>query len=181
MHQAGLVFTDTLSRARSSISKLQQNLINFLEKGEVIPIQINEFMQCYSDISSISGKIKGEDDSAIKLFCEFIDYYIVEFIFKESSEKDGGEEYLDFLIRKWNNFKIYLSVIEKIFFKIDKFKKNISLMCLAFELLKKNCFDKIAGKINQVLFSFLEMERDDHYVPQNKILAVINVNSSFRL
>ena len=174
MDNLNTLWTENLSRARTSISKFQQNLINFLEKGDITPIKINDFMSCYNDISAISGKIKGEDEAAASLFAEFINSYIIQFIFLEKQEQDG-EEYLDFLIKKWNNFKIYLFIMEKIFFKIDKFKKNVSLMCMAFDLLKTGVFDKINEKVNKILISFIEEERNDQYVPQNKILSVINV------
>lgn len=168
------VWTENLARAKESIAKFQQNLINFLEKGDTTPIKINDFMTCYNDISAISGKIKGEDESAAKLFSDFIHSYITQFILLEKQEHDG-EEYLDFLIKKWNNFKIFLFILEKIFFKIDKFKKNKTLMCMAFDLLKSIAFDQINEKVNKILICFIEQERNDQYVPQNKILTVINV------
>ena len=60
--------SETLSQAQASIHKLQQNLINFLEKGVLTPINIKEFMNCYGLINGISGKIKGEDEEAAKKY-----------------------------------------------------------------------------------------------------------------
>ena len=89
--------SETLSQAQASIHKLQQNLINFLEKGVLTPINIKEFMNCYGLINGISGKIKGEDEEAAKIFCEFINEYIRRY-WLDNKEKDG--EYIQALVHK---------------------------------------------------------------------------------
>ena len=177
MNNFNSLYTENISQAKKSIGNLQQNLINFLEKGEIIPINIKDFVLCYGHINAISGKIKGEDEAAANIFAEFVEDYICKYVI-ETQEKDG-EEYLDFLIKKWNNFKIYLSIMDNIFYKIKKFMKQTSLICMAFNLLKKHVFDQISEKLNKIIISFIEIEREDQAVPQNKILASISVMPLF--
>lgn len=167
--------SETIKRAQASITKLKISIINFLEKGDLTPINIKDFMLCYGNINEITGKIKGEDDAAVKLFIELIEEYLIKFIYEEGKELDG-EDYLDFLIKKWNNFKIYLFFMENIFYKIKKFMRNSSLVCLAKDSLIKQVFDKIAEKLNRILIFFIEKQREDHSVPQQKMITTINVN-----
>lgn len=167
--------SETIKRAQTSIIKLKISIINFLEKGDLTPINIKDFMLCYGNINEITGKIKGEDDAAVKLFIELIEEYLIKFIYEEGKELEG-EDYLDFLIKKWNNFKIYLFFMENIFYKIKKFMRNSSLVCLAKDSLIKQVFDKIAEKLNRILIFFIEKQREDHSVPQQKMITTINVN-----
>ena len=80
------LFSETIKKAKTSISKLQINIINFLEKGDLTPINIRDFMLCYGNINEITGKIKGEDDAAVRLFIELIEEYIIKFIYEEGKE-----------------------------------------------------------------------------------------------
>lgn len=163
-----------LQQAQLSISKLQKVLIGVLEHNDLTPINIRDFLLCYGHISSISGCIKGEDEAAEQLFIAFLSEYIHNYIVKKP-HKQNGEEFLDFLIKKWNNYKIYLFFMENVFFKIKKFMKNGSLAGIALNLMKTEFFNPEMERINSIIISFLEQERNDQNVPRDKILMVINV------
>jgi len=46
---------------------------------------------------------------------------------------------------------------------------------MAFDALKRMVFDQLGEKINKIILEFIEQERNEHKVPKNKILTVINV------
>lgn len=166
--------TETIQRAKGSISILQSAIINVLEKGSLTPVKIHDFMLGYNDINEISGRIRGEDDSAVALFVFFIEDYLQRYVSGEGINLEG-EEFLNFVIKKWNNFKIYLFFMRNIFAKISMFMKKNTLESVAFVSFKKAVFENISEKLNRTIFEFLEKERDDIPVPKEKLKTIISV------
>lgn len=172
--------TETIRLARKKITDYNETIIKIIETQDSSLNSIQQYMTCYTTISNVSGRERGEDNQAIKLFNDFVSFYITR-MFKNKFEEKKEQDFLEGFIVEWNNFKMFLFILKNIFYKIDKFfleKRTIgsyTLVSSALDIMKNNFFTKNCKKINEVIGKIIEEERNEEKINSNLLLNIINV------
>lgn len=172
--------TEAIRLAREKISNYNETLIRIIETQDSSLNSIQQYMTCYTAISNVSGKEKGEDNQAIKLFNDFISWYISR-MFTTKLEEKKGKDFLEGFTSAWKHFKMFLFILRNIFFKVDKYfleKRTVNsytLVSSALDIMKNNFMNNNCQKINATIEKIVEEERNDQKINSYLLLNVINV------
>lgn len=93
-------------------------MIDFLEKNIKVNITTEEYMKCYNAVHQATrDKKKDQLKELFDWYSDIMMDYVKSYCFKNLEGK-YSEEYLNILIKEWENFKIFLhwfSLIMKLF------------------------------------------------------------------
>ncbi len=165
---------DGLQQIHEAIVKY---ILEFLKTGVFRNKTTNSFMIAYSQVHKLADD---EHESSKRLF----DYYIttITTYLKESVEKiktEEGEALIDAFIREYNQAKILIHWMRKVFTYLDKFytkNQSIGSLCTnAMNELHDILFQPLMDRLFTVVTNIIKEDRDGMVVQRYKIKNILRI------
>eukprot|EP00361_Fabrea_salina_P007359 CAMPEP_0202440492 /NCGR_PEP_ID=MMETSP1345-20130828/36726_1 /ASSEMBLY_ACC=CAM_ASM_000843 /TAXON_ID=342563 /ORGANISM="Fabrea Fabrea salina" /LENGTH=737 /DNA_ID=CAMNT_0049055097 /DNA_START=1 /DNA_END=2214 /DNA_ORIENTATION=+ len=155
--------------------ELIENLFEYLDTG-VFNNRSNEtYVKAYGTVLELADQ---EDFSELlyNYYIDTIKNYTIENVKKSLSEQTG-ETFLSNLVKRWENHKILVYWMRKIFMYLDKYHvkntQSTPLFQVGLEIFREEIFEGIAGHLRGVIIEQIRKEREGQLIDRNLLKEVL--------
>lgn len=146
-------------------------LIAYLDTGVFNNKNNSAYMKAYSLVYTLADK----DDCSDKVYDYYIDTikYYTKGVYDNELNRLQGPQLLDSLIRRWENHKIFVYWMRKIFTYLDRYhvkNKNVPpLFQAGLNIFKAEIMDKVKDKVRTAIIEQANRERNREIIERNRI------------
>jgi cullin 1 len=150
------------------------------EDRQATVFQVKEFSMLYTTVYKMCTQ-KNPFNWSEKLYTRYgeaVSHYVQQRV-KPAVTGKTGLVLLSELRRRWENHKVYIKWMEKIFQYLDRYFVNMRsvdpLRKKGLSIFKSLVFDDVSAEATKALLELIDAEREGHVIPEDVVKAVIEM------
>ena len=150
------------------------------EDKRVSVFQVKDFSALYTLVYKMCTQRQpfNWSEKLYSRYAESISHYVQQRVLPSLSSK-SGLGLLSELRRRWENHKLYIKWMEKIFQYLDRYFVGMRsvdpLRTKGLSLFKTLVFDEISSESTKALLELIDAEREGHAIPEEVLQAVVEM------
>lgn len=150
------------------------------EDKQAVVFQVKEFSKLYTTVYKMCTQ-KNPFNWSERLYTRYgeaVSHYVQQRVLPAVSGK-SGLSLLSELRRRWENHKVYIKWMEKIFQYLDRYFVNMRsvdpLRTKGLSIFKSLVFQEVSTETTKALLELIDAEREGHVIPEDVVKAVVEM------